>query len=381
MSKIKLDRELVLSKLKKVIKFVPKKPIMPAYENFKLTVRGGMMEIAATDGNIQVKIVVPVVSKEDLMVCIPAEWLVENLSKYQENEVILTKKTDTKVEIKCGKSKGSISLDCQPAEFPQMTMLEPKAEINLHQFFLSKSLKMTEKFVDDKNKRENLIGININIIDTEIVVTGADGFIMCRYAIKPLSIGNWSSVVVPTETASKVSSLLSDKGEVGLIHNGNMISFFTAKDHEDNFEVMSVLSNAKFPNTESLFEKQHESTIILNTLEMRFAIQRLALYGMMKNDSFVMKNVEEDQNSILLFLDNRTMDRYSEETLSTPEALVAPLMKAFGTDHFLQIINNIDAIEFEFRFSESNKMPCGVIPRVFSDEERLSSFLIMSRQE
>ena len=378
MSKVKLDREIIISKLQKAVKYVPSKTMIPAFDNFRLSVQGNVMNIIASDGNIQVTLNCPVSSKDAFTVCLPAKLLLKTLMLFRENDVTITMKSDTKVEVKSGKSKYNISVECQPNDFPIMRNEAIDNEMAIGQFFLQKALKMTEKFVDDKNTVSNLIGIKIEQIKDRMVFTGADGAIMCRYAAKPLSINKWAQIVIPTETASKVASLLSDKGEIGISSSSEKITFFTDSADEDAFQVCSVLAKVKFPNTEGLFDKCPTNSIVLNTLEVKDAIKRLSLYSSGDSPSFIIQNTN-DKMSINLSSNDNLQNRDGEEVITLMDELVHPIVKSFGSDYFIQILNNVDTNEFEFFFNENEKQPCFIIPCVNSEEEKLASFLIVGR--
>lgn len=378
MSKVKLDRELVLVKLQKAIKFIPSKTTIPAFENFRMSVENGLMSIVASDGNIQVSLTCPVSSKDNFSFCLPAKLLLKTISLFRENDVTITKKTDTKFEIKSGKSKYNIGAYCDIADFPMMRNENIDCEIAMQQFFLQKALKMTERFVDDKSQNANLIGIKIENIENKIVFTGTDGAIMCRYVVKPLSITKWNKVVIPTETASRVASLLTDKGDIGISLSGDKVTFFTDGDSSELFQVCSVTSNAKFPNTEGLFQKRPNECIVINTLEIKDAIKRLSLYSSEDVPSFIIQDAP-NKTSLILSSNDSLQNRDGEEEITLMDEIKLPIMKSFGSDAILQVLNNVDTNEFEFYYNQDDKHPCFIFPRVNSEEEKLSSFLIVGR--
>lgn len=376
--KVKLDRELIISKMQKAIKFVPTKTLIPAFDNFKMSVKNGKMTIVASDGNIQVTTHSIVNSKDEFSFCLPARLLLKTLSLFRENDVTITKKSEVKYEIKSGKSKYNINTSCHPNDFPMIFNEGAKHEINVYQPFLAKALKMTQKFVDEKTINANLLGIKIENINNNIIFTGADGIIMCRFSIKPLSITTWDKLVIHTDVASKVASLLSDRGEIGISASEEKISFFTDSDSADMFDVCSVLSKAKFPDTESFFKKKPENTIVFNTLEMKDAIKRLALYSSTDMPSFIIKD-SESRTSVMLSSADTLQGHDGEEEIVLMDNLVHPIQKSFSTDSFIEILNNVDSNDVEFHYNDNDRMPCAIIPCVNIEEEKMSSFMITGR--
>lgn len=380
-NKIQIDRELFLSKLNKAIKFVSTKSIIPAFENFLLIVTGSNMDIIATDGNIQVKLNCAVRSSGDFSVCINAKWLIGNVALYRENEVVITQKDEKKIEMKCGKSKGNLTVDCLPNNFSVMTMNETDSEMIVHQSLLKTGLKSAEKFVDDESQNANMTAINISEVNAKMIFTGLTQRHMCRAAITPIAISKWASINIHTETANKASILLEDKGEVVVVHDKEKICFFTSKeDNGEMFEVMSVTAHVKFPGTEKLFSNKPEKTVVINTLEFRDAVKRLKMYteaGM--SPKFVMQ-LENDE--LILTAQDTLTGRNGEERISLTEPSKNIIHKGYSNDDFLQILSLVESNDFIFHFESTNATrgnPSFVIPKVNTKEEDIFSFLIANQ--
>ena len=166
------DRELFLEKLNKLGAFVPKKSVTPCFDNLMLSVGGGVVEILASDGAVQVKLYCECKSKDTFQICLPAGVFIATIALLRENEIKISVK-DKKVELKSGKSKYVITMDAFASEYPVMKIATPTSEISLHQIYLKQALKATEGFVDNKNPLPNLIGVNVALIDKRMIFTGA----------------------------------------------------------------------------------------------------------------------------------------------------------------------------------------------------------------
>lgn len=373
--KIKIDRELFFSKISKVIKFVSTPSVIPAFDNFKLTVSGGMMEIVAGDPAMQCKMKCPVSKSEDFSVCVPAKLLVKTVGLFRENELIMTLKTDKNIELKSGKSKYNISTDCLPNDFPNMQMASSDSEIIISQFFLKQAFKSAQQFIDEKGANSNIIGVNVAEVNNKIVFTGADDRIMCRAAIKPISISKWESIVIPPETAKNITSLLDDKGEVVIVHCKDKFCAFTDVNSLDHFEVMGVVANAKFPNSEKFFSKIPESFHVINSMEMLDAVKRLELYTPKEEIPVIKFNVASDSELVLSSEDSK-VNKNGEEHVSYTNTSDIKLTKSFNAKNIIKILSIVEANEFKFHFNESPNHPSFVIPHVATEEENIYSFLL-----
>lgn len=377
--KLIADRELLLYKLSKAVKFIPGKTIVPAFDNFKLTVAAGVMEIIASDGNLQCKMYCNVSSKDSFAVCLPAKLLVKTIALFRENEVTITIKSDIKVELKSGKSKYNIGVDCKNEEYPVMTMAPAQNEMVMQQFFLSMTLKAADKFVDEKSANANFIGINIAEINNKMVFTGLDGMTMCRCAVKPISISKWESVVIPTQTASKVISMLQDKGEIGIAYSSKedgKIIFFTDREADEVFEICSVTSNVKFPDTEMVFSKKPEHQMILNTLEFKDAVKRLGLYTSAIDTSVTLTTNPENIDELILTAGDKLTNRDGEELMTIINPSKQAINKSFNNEFLTQILAQIDQNDIVLLHSDIERRPCQIIPKVNSEEENIFSFII-----
>lgn len=377
MIKIKLDRELLHSKMSKMMRFIPKNTIIPAFDNFKLTVSNGNMEIISGDPNMQCKMNCPVSKSEDFSICVPAKLFVGTIGLFSDNEVILTLKSDTKIELKSGKAKYNITMDCFAVDFPIMTMAQITSEIAMNQFYLKACLKSSQKFTDDTaNANTNKAGINISEVNRKIVFSATTGLTIGRSAVKPISISEWKSIILPTETASKVTSLLDDKGEINIVNSGDKIRFFTAADSLDFFEVTSVATNMKFVNTEELFTNMPTNAYTINTVELLNAMKRLKLYAPSEGKPSVKFSVEQE-GEITLFSKDINYNKDGSEGVSfTSNNVQKHIDKSYNIDNIVDVLTTVESTEVYFYFNESRSQPSFFVPKVESEEKNIYSFLL-----
>lgn len=380
--KLIAERELLADKLKKSMKFVPSKTLISAQENFRCVVKDNVMEIMAADSQTQIKIYCPVKSDVDFSFCVEAEIFLKTISLFRENEVRITKKSETILELKNGKaSTYKITMDCFPDDYPVMPPPQNTHELSLSQHDLKMSLKFTEKFTDDeKSGRVTAEAISINVIDKRLVFTALDTRILCRVNVPPLAIGSWAhNIILPEETATKVISILNEKGEVAMCHDGGKIIFFT-DDSIERFEITSTLKEGKYPDSEKLFGKKGEDYAIMNTLEVKDVFQRLKLYSSDQEAVRViqMATKKDNVNELVLSASSLLKPKEGEETITIKNVCGKPMNKKFNSGLMLKILSNIESNEFMFFFQESDKMACFIEPVLEELEVKNFNFLICS---
>lgn len=376
MIKVRFDRELILPKLQKASRFVPDKTILPSFDNFLFSCVSGNMEIVASDGNVQFKIQCPVQSKEDFAVCVPAKLFVSTMALLRENEVSIDIK-EKQIVIKSGKSKYQIGLDTFPADYPTMKLGAPDSEIAMHQFFVKQAFDATRKFINEKNPQPQMIGVNMREKNNRIIFTGLDGQIMCQCAIKPISINAWNPITVPTDTAKKVVALCEDKGEINITHSVDKIMFYTTADSPEVFEVMSVLTNNKYPNSEVLFKNKTEDNIVINTIELSDAIKRLNLYTFDGTAPIVVIKTNPDNvNELILTAQDDLTNKDGEEIMTIVNVTKKHIHKAYNADYLLKVLSSVEDNECIFFYNEDHTKPSFVEPKVATETESAYNFLV-----
>lgn len=361
--KARVDREFFLHKLGKAIGFVPSKAVVPAFEDIKLTFKDNSVEMVTSDGSMQFRTTCVVKSCDEFSVCLPARLLIATFALFRENEVIITKKSDVNVELKCGKSKYNIGTYCDPKDYPTMSIEDVNNEICISQLELKEGLKSADKFIDSNNTIDSMLGVNISEVDNKIVFIGLDMFVMCRYSSDPISISKWDNITISTDLSSNMCKLLSDKGEVSIAHSGKKVIFSTPSDGLDYFEVISVVSNAKFPNAESLFSKDTPHNIKVNTMEMSDAVKRIKLYATKDKESKFSILINESNNTEMkITAEDVNFNKNGEEIVSCENTSKCLMDKSFTAEKFLKPLNIFNDQYFDIGFSDNVRQPIKITP-------------------
>lgn len=373
------DRELFLEKLNKLQAFIPKKSVTPCFDNIFISIDAGIAEVLASDGQTQIRIYSACRSKDTFMFCVPSKIFISTISLFRENEIKVSVK-DNKLVIKSGKSKYNITLDTFPQDYPVMELKDCIGEITLRQFYLKQGLKAAETFVGDKNSHVNLNGVHIALIDKEIVFTGSEQQLLCRCAIKPISINKWHSIVLPTETANKTCTVLSDKGEINITVSKDKVLFAADTDSIEKIEIISTLSEAIYPNTEALFKVLPEDNFIANVSEFSDALKRLKLYAFSEVPAITIYS--ENTNEIVIVSKDDTIGKSGEEVLSVRELGDKKFRKTYHADWLIKIMKEISDNEFAFHYDSVQNKPSQVLPIITNDgKEENYKFLLVAMME
>lgn len=380
MIKLRFDREVLADKLKKAMGFVPKKSLIPSEEHFKLNVTGGTMSIIAADSRCQVKLFCPVKASSDVAFCMPAKLFYNTIDKLRENEIIISI-TEKKIEIKSGKSKYVLTPDCKAEDWPVMPVKASHSEASILQYNLKMGIKFASSFIDEERSvKVNAGGVNIHEINNRLVFTGLDGHNACRVNVAPLGIGSWqSNFVLPEDSAKKISSLLTDNGEITISHDGDKMVLFT-DDSVEQFEIITTSINTRFPDSEKIFGMRVKDYMVINTSEFKDAILRLKLYAsVMDSEKVVTVRTNPDNlNELILSIVDNLTNKEGEEIMTVNNNAGKAMLKHFTSASILNILNCVENNDFLLYFHESDKVVVFIQPMVSENEINCFDFLMGS---
>lgn len=366
MTKITIDRELLLEKLNKVYKFVPAKSIIPALDNILFDVKDNKMSITAFNGEVQCKLNCAVKCKEDISFCLPAKLFVGIIRLLRENELTLTL-SEVKAEIKCGKSKYNMAVNCKPDEFPRIEFKGTAYSMTMLQTAFINYAERTSSFCGSDDIRPALSGMFISFKDKELFFYGCTGAYMCKATVPVISVDKWNDVIVPSAAVKKVCSLLN-KGEVNILHSDNIIMFSSAANSDEDFEIIATCVNEKFPNVYQFFTADKPNHITVNTSEIIDAIARVKLVA---NPISMATKLSVKGNLLELSCSDVDFGNDGEEIISVTNEKNNEKIVGFNTDFLLKIFGNIDDVETNICWSEEASSN---IPFLFKGNTELISF-------
>jgi DNA polymerase-3 subunit beta len=367
MTKITIDRELLLEKLNKVYKFVPAKSIIPALDNILFDVKDNKMSITAFNGEVQCKLSCTVKCKEDISFCLPAKLFVSIVRLFRENELVVTV-TETKTELKCGKSKYNLAINCKPIDFPDMKFNnETPNSMTMLQTVFNDYASRASSFCSKDEVRPSLTGMLVSFKDKELLFYGCTGAYMCKATVPVISVDKWDDVIIPANAVKKVCDILGT-GEVNILHSDNIIMFSSTDKNGNDFDIISTCVNEKFPKVDQFFAIETEHSVIINTSEVADALGRIKLCA----DPLVFATKLSLKNSDLeLSCSDANFGNDGQEILSITNTQKAEKVVAFNIDLLLKILESIDDVETTMFWTNSGTANT---PFVFKGNNEFATF-------
>lgn len=313
MGKITFNREHLLEKLKKATQFLPKKPVMPAHEQFRFEIKGLRLSITATDSNKQVTLYAQALKSEsDVAFCVPA-WLVfKTIELLLEEEVTFVYKegkdlTEGKVELKSGKSKYKMP-GIHVREFPIMADIDSPFEASFTGASFGSAAETAKRYTDVKNTVEAWQGICMRLGENNnINFFGSTGHQICKIICEPRSINKWEDIIIPAPVITAALKCINDSDIVDITHNKGCIEINT-----EEVNIMASAIDTKYPDCDVFFRLKDPVGLELNTMQVMRALQRVALYS---PEEMPIAKFDITTTATVIMADNQAYSRDAEETI------------------------------------------------------------------
>ncbi len=260
--------------LKRLIYFVPKKPLVAIYDTFRVTINNNNMEIFCFDGSRSIKCNVRCESEISGSWAIPAKLLTETLSLINE-PMVSFEFTEQHVVIKSGR-KNLSKIHIHPgSDYPSPRECDKNNEISYTCSDFKRDALNMAAFTDKDSQKIAFQGVHIKMRDGEIYFEAANDFIAGQVKTEPRSIIKWDNILVPGEMMKLVADSLDDRDIVKLYHDGKQICFSTS-----NYEISSTVIDNKYMDVDVLFNKFSKGQYIkVDNYQAEMAFKKIKMYA------------------------------------------------------------------------------------------------------
>ncbi|MCW5627042.1 MAG: DNA polymerase III subunit beta, partial [Burkholderiales bacterium] len=218
MKNLQLDRDALLRPLQSVTGVVERRQTLPILSNVLIESRNGMLNLVATDLEIQVSATVAGFEiGDDFSVTVSAKKLLDILRALPEGTQITLEQKESKVQLKAGKSR--FSLQTLPAaDFPRLAEgSSATAEIPIPQKELRKQLGLTQYAMAQQDIRYYLNGMLLVVDQKSLTLVATDGHRLALTSRELLDSYVRNEVILPRKAVLELSRLLNDTDETILV--------------------------------------------------------------------------------------------------------------------------------------------------------------------
>jgi DNA polymerase III subunit beta len=369
--KIVADREQLVKEFERAIYFVDKNPYLAIMDSFLLTTTDMGINLLATNESMQYSADFNVEVKKPGTACIPAKRILYTIKRLRDTHVTIELKEAGKngfVATVSSHKSNKYQISCHSTnDYYRRPIPDCPNEMSFRGKDLIDALDSIKSFVNPKDGRPGLTGVNLSEKGNKAIVMGANGSVLGRIVINPKAIVNWSGINMHLDTTTAISSIVSEKESVDLLHNGNALIV-----QADNFSILSSLIDAKFPDMGFILDKKPDTFLKLHSLEMSDCLSRLKLYC---TEGYSTAVLEVKDDKIVVQAEDIIYQNKAEEDVTISSADPLKMELAFNIDYLRSVIGSFEAEYFNFYYSAPNK-PVFVEP-VIDTAENNKLFICM----
>lgn len=306
--KFSFYKQEVLSPLNKVIGAIEKKhATLPVLANVLISIKDKRIEMLGTDLELELKSVGEIQSSEDEgKITVPARVLLDIVKAMPEKELIIAKKEENKLLIKCNKSTFKVAtIDAD--SFPNNEAVDEQTSFQVSAKALKELLLSTNFSMAQQDIRYFLNGMLFEFYKGNIRAVATDGHRLATNVVEvPLELDNILKIIIPKKAVQEILKLISDEeGEVRLAVGEGIFRVITK-----SCEISSRTVEGKFPNYERVIPREEGRKVLIEKKKLLEALQRSIAIA---SDRTKSANFVFSKNKITIVATNAEGDEAREE--------------------------------------------------------------------
>lgn len=247
-----------------VSRAVSPRSTLPVLANVLMATDEGRLRLSATNLELGITCWIPAQIAEEGSITIPARTIVDLVSTFSPDNVVMTldERTQT-LNLVCNSSVHDIKgIDAQ--DFPPMPVTDPSEGIELNLTDFKDMIQQVAFAASADEARPVLQGVKMDVVDNEITLAATDGFrISVRKETFTNPIQHNVSVIIPARAMNELARVFSeaDKSVAMVVPQGRGQVIFRLKD----VELVSQLIDGNFPDYQAIIPKSAKTRTVLST--------------------------------------------------------------------------------------------------------------------
>ncbi|WP_016954727.1 DNA polymerase III subunit beta [Catenovulum sp. SX2] len=344
--KFSVSREDILKPLQLATGTVERRHTLPILSNVLLDINDGVLSITGTDLEVELVASVELVqASDDGQITVPAKKLFDICKGLSDSALIEFSLTDTKLQIKSGRSKYSLST--LPAkDFPNLEEWASEINFAVKQKDLKTMIDRTAFSMANQDVRYYLNGMSLETSGNQIRCVTTDGH---RLALMRLDLENESldesQVIIPRKGVTEISRLIEDSDDNVYISIGsNHIRLSSG-----SFTFTSKLVDGRFPDYRRVLPKGGDKEIIADKGYIKQAFARAAI---LSNEKF--RGVRLNLASGELTITATNPEQEVAEEVVEVNYQGSELEIGFNVAYIIDVLNSLESDEVKITLGDAN---------------------------
>ncbi|WP_207422376.1 DNA polymerase III subunit beta [Desertivirga brevis] len=341
--------------------------VLPILENFLFEIRDGILTISATDLQTSMTTSLPVESKEEGKIAIPAKILMETLKTLPDQPIAFNiDETTFAIEINAGDGKYKLSGE-NGDDFPKIPTVENASAVNLPASVLSEAINKTIFAVSNDELRPAMTGVYCQLTPQHLTFVSTDAHKLVRYRRKDARSETNTSFILPKKALTLLkSSLPSDDVNVSVEYNSTSAFF-----RFGNINLICRLIDERYPDYEAVIPQNNTNQLSIDRALFLNSLRRVVIFANKTTHQVRLKITGSELNISSEDIDfsNEAHERLSCQYEGEDMEI------GFNARFLIEMLNNLSGEEVTLQMSTPNR--AGLLIPQTNDEREDVLMLVM----
>lgn len=341
--------------------------VLPILENFLFEIKDGSLTISATDLQTSMTTSMPVESKEEGKIAIPAKILLETLKTLPDQPIAFTIDDATyAVEISAGDGKYKLSGE-NGDDFPKIPTVENASSVNLSASVLSEAINKTLFAVSSDELRPAMTGVYMQLSPQHITFVATDAHKLVRYRRMDAKSDSVAAFILPKKALTLLkSSLPTEDINVSVEYNSTSAFF-----RFENINLICRLIDERYPDYEAVIPQENPNQLTIDRTLFLNSLRRVVIFANKTTHQVRLKisgselNISSEDLDFSNEAHERLSCQYDGEDMEI----------GFNARFLIEMLGNLDGEEVTLQMSTPNR--AGLLVPQTNDENEDVLMLVM----
>ncbi|WP_338969811.1 DNA polymerase III subunit beta [Spiroplasma endosymbiont of Labia minor] len=351
---INIQKNLLLENLSKASRIIDQKTFNPSLLGVFLEATDQGLIIISSRGEQSIKIFIKadnlnLTIKQPGKLLLKAKYLLEILRRLDDFNITMTSVDTNQLRISGNNVEFNLNTMSSDA-YPLLGFFEKGDQIIIDANLLKIALTQTSISVNELNKKIVLSGLNFNIQENLLYISGTDSYRLSRKSINIKSFdGDPFAINIPLKSINEIIKLIDENKEnIKIIKNDEHVAFII-----DNVIFQSTLLIGQFPDINSAFPTDFNSVISLGNKEFAKVIQRADITSDESNTTVVNFSLQGNKITVTSVLSE--IGNFEEEFSEFDLEGFDEQMLSFNAKYFLDAIRTFNTKIIKIKIIEKRK--------------------------
>jgi len=266
----------LLKQLQIINGVISSKVVIPILEYFLFEVEDDKLRIVGTDLEVSIQGIVPVESKENGKIAVPAKMIIDILKSLPEQPVTFTINEDTNsIELTSDNGKYKITGDIAD-DFPKFPILDDANKIDIPSDVLAKGIGNTHFAISNDELKPALCGLFVEMKTDSLTFVATDGNKLVKYSRKDIGISEECSFILPRKALSVIKNSIPADANLEVEVQYNKIN---AMFRINDITIVCRLIDEKFPDYNTAIPVDLPNRLLINRSELIDSLRRIQIFA------------------------------------------------------------------------------------------------------